>query len=254
MKRIWARCVGLLLVVGTVGGCATQTSQIEQAKTVYVTIDPGVVEDAVLSELVGSYTIQLDEQMNEVIGTAAEDLNNNSGTVEFALGNFVADLMLTASIKRFGEPVDLALINARGGLRVPISKGDITVGNVFELMPFDNEVWILQLTGEETQMFFDHCTLTEKMSVAGARYEMNGKSAVAIQIGGDPFQSEKTYLLAVPDFLATGGDGFDFLPDARRVEKLNYLVRDMIIDHIRALNEQSMPVDARLDGRVIERP
>jgi 2',3'-cyclic-nucleotide 2'-phosphodiesterase (5'-nucleotidase family) len=247
-------CLGLLLVLVTNSGCFTKKLQLDQMKTEYAVVDPGTVADPEIKSLVQDYKEQLDSKMNEVIGTAAMNLSNDSDTAEFPLGNFVADLMLIESTKGFGSPIDIALINARGGLRVPISKGAITVGNIFELMPFENDVWILELTGDETQRLFDHCTRTEKMAVAGARYQMDGRQATEIQIGGKPFHREKSYLLAIPDFLATGGDKFDFLPNSKRIEKLNYSVRDMIITHIRALSEQSIPVESRLDGRVIELP
>lgn len=242
------------LMVGGVCGCLVPKPQVSQTKVEFETIDSRLPTDPNIERIVQGYKDQLDKEMTEVIGVAATDLNNNSGRVESVLGNFVADLMLTQSISRFGFPVDLALINARGGLRVPLSKGEITVGDVFELLPFDNDVWILELTGEETQKLFDHCAQIKRMAISGGSYEIKENSAINIQISGEEFDSTQSYILAIPDFLAKGGDQFEFLPQAKVLKKLNYLARDMIIDHIRKLNQSNVPIEARLDGRVIEQP
>lgn len=254
MHSYWIRSLGLSLALGTLCGCLAPKSQMSQTQVEFETIDSSVPTDLHIERIIQGYKDQLDQEMTEVIGVAAKDLNNNSGRVESVLGNFVADLMLAQSIKSFGSAVDLALINARGGLRVPLSKGEITVGDVFELLPFDNDVWILKLTGEETQMLFDHCAQIKRMAISGGSYEINEASAINIQIGGAEFDSMQSYILAIPDFLAKGGDGFEFLPQAKVVKKLNYLARDMIINHIRKLNQTNVPIEGRLDGRVIELP
>lgn len=254
IQSYWIRWSTLCLMVGALCGCLSSKSQVSQTKVAFETIDSSVPSDPHIEGIVQGYKDQLDKEMTEVIGVTAMVLNNNSGRVESVLGNFVADLMFTQSTQRFGSPVDLALINARGGLRVPLSKGEITVGDVFELLPFDNDVWILKLTGEETQMLFDHCAEIKRMAISGGKYEIKEASAINIQIGGSEFDSTKSYILAIPDFLAKGGDGFEFLPQAKVLAKLNYLARDMIINHIRKLNQANVPIEARLDGRVIEQP
>ena len=241
-------------MIGALCGCLASKPQVSQTTVEFETVDSSVQADPDIERIVQGYKDQLDNEMTEVIGVAATDLNNNSGRVESVLGNFVADLMLAQSTKRFGSPVDLALINARGGLRVPLSKGEITVGDVFELLPFDNDVWILELTGKETQQLFDHCAQIKRMAISGGSYEIKETSAINIKIGGAEFDSTKSYILAIPDFLAKGGDRFEFLPQAKVLTKLNYLARDMIIDHIRKLNQTNVPIKALLDGRVIEQP
>lgn len=246
------RRAGLLLLCGAMVGCAVPQPKLVESSVGFARVDSELSADPEIEALIQTYKEPLEAQMNEVIGTAAADLNNHSRTGEFALGNFVADLMLAQSVKRYGAEIDLALINARGGLRIPISEGEITVGEVYELMPFDNEVWVVELTREQTQQVFDHCARTKRLAMAGARYQIQGARAVGIQIGKVPFDKGRTYLLAVPDFLATGGDRLDMLPQAKLIKKLNYAVRSMIIEHLRELNRKGIVVEPILDGRVVE--
>lgn len=244
---------GILLALVFASGCATSNPEVHSIQATFTTIDASLAPDPTVEHLVSGYEKQLAAQMNEVIGVASVDLNNHSGGVESVLGNFVADLMLETSEDLFGAPLHFSIINTRGGLRVPISKGPITVGGVYELMPFDNDVWILELTGEETIQLFEHCARTQRMALGGATYEI-AQGAQNIRIAKSPLDPDQTYLAAIPDYLATGGDNFDFLIGANVVEELGYLVRDMIIDHIRDLNQESRLVEGHLDRRVITLP
>ena len=244
---------GMLLALALSSGCATSNPEIQSIHATFTPIDTTLAPDPTVERLVSGYENQLAAQMKEVIGVAAVDLNNNSGGVESALGNFVADLLLEKSEDRFNAPIDFSIINTRGGLRVPISQGPITVGGVYELMPFDNDVWILELTGEETIQLFEHCARTRRMALGAATYEI-ARGAQNVRIGETPLDPNRTYLAAIPDYLATGGDNFDFLIGAHVVDELGYLVRDMIIDHIRDLHQNSMLVEESLDGRVITLP
>lgn len=248
-------CLWLITITAlTLSGCATSQLRVTEESTEYITVKSETAADPEVAQLIEPYKKALDAEMTEVIGHAPTEISNRSGEVESALGNFVADLMLSESIRHFGEAIHFSLVNTRGGLRVPIPKGDIQVGNIFELMPFDNDVWILSLTGEETKAVFDHCAASGMMALSGARYRIQEGKAVDIVIRGNPLDLNQTYLVALPDYLATGGAGFGFLDDARVVSNLLVKVRDMIITHIRKLGAQGIPVESKLDGRVTTLP
>jgi 2',3'-cyclic-nucleotide 2'-phosphodiesterase (5'-nucleotidase family) len=77
----------------------------------------------------------------------------------------------------------------------------------------------------------------------------NGQAS-NILIGGQPFNPQKKYTLAVSDYLANGGDNLSFLKEAIQTENAGILLRDAIINHIRQLTSQGKPVEARVEGRV----
>lgn len=219
-----------------------------KAKNVEVNSD--IVADSAIAAIISPYKYDLDKQMKTVIGRAAHNLDNQPGWGESKLGNFVADLLLTQSKKKFGRKIDMAIMNAHGGLRSTISHGPITKENIYELMPFENNVLVLKMSGQLTQRFFDHCAKTKRNNVAAARFTIKDDKATLISINGEPFDPGGQYTLAISDYLADGGGGFGFLDQADRLADLDYKMRDMIIDYIKDLSDQNKVVEAQLDGRI----
>ncbi|MFP5470391.1 MAG: 5'-nucleotidase C-terminal domain-containing protein [Bacteroidia bacterium] len=212
-------------------------------------VDSTILEDAEFSEIILPYKTKLDSEMNKVIGYADTILSNEGSEGESSLGNFVADLMLFQSNKIFKDTVHLAVINARGGLRVPINQGEITVGEIFELMPFDNEVLVVEVKGDELFQLF---SLTAKKAVnvfSPATFIIRNQQADSIRIDSLPIIADKIYNVAISDYLANGGGGFDFLMDNKRYD-LNIMLRDMILMHIEELSEEKKRVYAKRDGRI----
>ena len=206
--------------------------------------------DSVITAIMAPYKSRLDQEMKTIIGRAGHHLDNHPGWGESGLGNFVADLLLVESQKRYDQKIDMAIINAHGGLRTTIGEGPVTRENIFELMPFENYMLVVELSGELTKRFFDHCAKTRRNILAGARFAIKGEKAINININGRNPHPDSTYILAVSDYLANGGGGFGFLGETDRVTNLNYKIRDMIIDHIKNLTAQNKVIEGRLDGRI----
>lgn len=215
----------------------------------YTPVDSTIIGTEEISELISPYKLKLDAEMNKVIGYADTTLSNEGSEGESSLGNFVADLMYVQSNKIFKDTVHLTVINARGGLRVPINQGEITVGEVFELMPFDNEMLVVEVKGDELEQMF---SLTAKKRVnvfSPAAFLIHNEYADSIRINGFPLNKEQIYNVAISDYLANGGGGFDFLMDNKRHD-LNILLRDMILMHIEEMWEEKKHVYAKRDGRI----
>jgi len=200
------------------------------------------------------YKNELDAKMNRIIGYAKEEFNNaDSETGESTLGNFVADLLLIESREIYAQPVDLAIINHRGGLRTPILKGAITVQNIFELMPFENEIWLMKIDGEKTLQLFDNAAAKKSNVIAGASYTINeNNKAENIMIGEKPFDITKSYIISISDYLAGGGGGHDFLKGISALADNDILCRDMILNYIEKVSGQTGDtLVPALDNRVI---
>lgn len=212
-------------------------------------IDSTLVSSSEADELISSYKQQLDAEMNKVIGYADTILSNEGKFGESSLGNFVADLMLYQARKMYKDTVHLAFINARGGLRVPINQGDIIVGEIFELMPFDNEMLIIKIKGDELLEVFHHSAKRGVNVFAPATFVVSNNLADSIRLQGTFIYKDSIYNVAISDYLANGGGGFDFLMDNPQTE-LNIMLRDMILQHIKELTKQRKKVYARRDGRI----
>jgi 2',3'-cyclic-nucleotide 2'-phosphodiesterase (5'-nucleotidase family) len=210
-------------------------------------VGAAIVPDAGAADYIRPFHEQVEKQMQVVIGTAPVALGKNPG--ENPIVNFVADLQRTAASRYFkGEVIELGVMT-NGGMRNSLPAGPITIGNAFELMPFENELVVLEAPGPVVQQLFDY-SAPIGMAVSGATYAVGpDKRPQQILIGGQPFDPAKTYRIAISDYLAGGGDHMEFLK-AAKLRHTGLLLRTSIIDHIKALTAAGQPVTAKVEGRV----
>lgn len=213
-------------------------------------IDADIVADPKIEAIIAPYKAKLDGSMNRIIGQAAKELPKVMRANEFILGNFVADLTLEQAKKEVRE-IDLALVTM-GGLRVSIPAGEIRISTIFELMPFENEVSVITVTGETMEMLFAYMLAKKNVAISNVKMKIKDGKYTQIIVNDKPFDKTKTYTIALSDYLAEGGDGMDFFKKAIKTEKIELKYRDMIIAHIEELTAAGKKVDAQLDGRVSE--
>ena len=203
---------------------------------------------AQVEALIAPYKQQLDAEMHEVIGHCAETLTKRKP--ESTLGNWICDLIERHAAEHLGGPVDFAVQNY-GGIRVgSLPAGPVRMVQMYDLMPFENRIVVLHMTGADLQEFLDHMAASDGWPVSKSlRYVVENDKAVNVEIGGVPLNPDRIYHFALPDYIANGGDNCFFLMDHPR-DELPYLVRDAITDEVRRLSKQGLPITAALDGRI----
>ncbi|GAA3946771.1 5'-nucleotidase C-terminal domain-containing protein [Hymenobacter algoricola] len=205
-----------------------------------------LADDVTAAATIAPYHQKVVEQMGEVLGTAPVAIAKNPG--ESPLANFVGDIQRLRASQVLGRPIDIGVMT-NGGLRAGLPAGAITLGSVFELMPFENELVVLEVPGTVAQQLFDYAARL-KMALSNVTYAVgaDGKPA-SILIGGKPFEPGKTYSVAISDYLAGGGDQMVFFKAVKPLST-GVLLRNAIADHIRALTKQGQAVEAKVEGRV----
>ncbi|MBJ6110079.1 5'-nucleotidase C-terminal domain-containing protein [Hymenobacter sp. BT523] len=205
-------------------------------------------EDPAAAALIAPYHDKVTAQMTEVLGTAPQPLTKGPG--ENPLSNFVADLQRERASRELKQPIPLGVMT-NGGLRAGFAAGPVTLGSVFELMPFENELVVLDAPGPVVQQLFDYAAHI-KMAVSGATYTVTFDGLPKdIRIGGQPFDvnDSRTWPIAISDYLATGGDNMVFFKTLVP-RHTNVLLRTAIADHVRDLTKAGQPVAAKVEGRV----
>lgn len=198
-------------------------------------------------ELVNSYKTKLENQMNEEIGTAAR--NMIKGFPQSLLSNFTADAM-----KEYGEEkwrdVDFAVMN-NGGIRTTLNKGTITVGNIFEIYPFENEVVLLELPGQAVIELFRYFAVNggEGMS-DGIRFNIKNKKIDSLLIGGKPVDKNKTYRVVTIDYLAEGNSNMTAFLQRTAYLDSHEKLRDVMIQMIKEKTAKGELIDSKLDDRI----
>ena len=148
------RTVATAALAGTLLMGCTNGAKITSVDTSYIqfSAESTPVDDPVMVALIEPYKSKLDKDMNAVLAQCELDMFKS--TPEGVLGNFIADLALVKTnqyCKEMGLPAaDVCLLN-NGGLRTTLPKGPIYKKRIFELMPFENELVVLTISGEKMQ-------------------------------------------------------------------------------------------------------
>lgn len=210
-------------------------------------VSPKAAADTALLNLVQPYSLEVNRTMNKVIGFTPTTMTKR--LPESGLGNFMADCMLEMGTKKFGMPIDIAFMN-QGGIRASINKGNITIGNVYELMPFDNLLVVQELKGSVLEALLNHIASDGGWPISkGSSFKIKNKQAVDIIINGKPLDRNATYITANSDYIAQGGSDAAMLK-LFPFQNKGYLIRDALLEYIQLITASGKPVDAKIENRV----
>jgi 2',3'-cyclic-nucleotide 2'-phosphodiesterase (5'-nucleotidase family) len=145
-----------------------------------------------------------------------------------------------------------------GGLRTDLPAGDITVGDLLRVLPFDNALVVVQMQGRMIRQIFERKSRRGSSGIAqyGAQVVVDpdapeGERVRELLVGGKPVEPDKLYRVVTTDYLLEGNSGLDFLaqipPD--QVEYTQTLDRTALSRYL----EKHSPVGPRADDRWRER-
>jgi 2',3'-cyclic-nucleotide 2'-phosphodiesterase (5'-nucleotidase family) len=203
--------------------------------------------DSTVIRLIAPYGNQLKSSMGKIIGHSENGLYKKQPESE--IGNFMADAIKEMAEKKYGKKVDAAFVNY-GGVRSYIAKGDVSVGQIFEIMPFDNLVIIQEMKGTVLQQFLDVTALDGGWPLSGLTMEIKDKKAIHILIGGKPIDKDAVYVIANSDYVANGGSNCSMLKTIKQENK-GYLLRDALIEYTISRTEKGKSIDSNIENRVV---
>ncbi len=203
--------------------------------------------DSLVSAIINKYKAELNERMSEVIGQSAQEMT--ARRPESLLSNFTADAMLEIAKESSKQQIDFSLMNF-GGLRAAMPAGDITLMNLYTIYPFKNELVILSMDGKSLSELFTMFAAEKVEAMSNVVLSIKNKKTADIKINGKPFDENKTYTLVTLDFIAQGGDGMTMFSKAANYESTGLLLREAMVNYIKACTAKGKIIDSKLDGRV----
>ncbi|MBT8396627.1 MAG: 5'-nucleotidase C-terminal domain-containing protein [Gemmatimonadetes bacterium] len=226
---------------------------ILEAPVIFTVIEASTHDDPALESLIAPFRDRMGEEIREVLGESEGVLSK--AWPEGTLGNFATDAMLWAANRVFDEPIEMALTN-NGGLRVPIGPGSITMGQMYELMPFENMLSVLVLSGDQVRELCDQLAEKRGEPIAGFSFRIvtQGQRRVAqdVLVGGKEVDPKARYRLVTNDYMANGGDSFSALEAPLSRTDLPVLVRDAFIEYIREVRVLQPRLEGRITGGIGE--
>ncbi|QBD85409.1 LysM peptidoglycan-binding domain-containing protein [Clostridium tetani] len=185
-------------------------------------------------KIVEKYENASKDKLNEVVGHTKKDLPHERFEGPSLLGEWVCEAMAKTTKSQ------IAITNG-GGLRCPINKGDITVGILYQLMPFDNTLVTMEVKGSDIKKIVENGIGNESIgwaAISGLKVKYDLKQPFGNRIhdiklsDGKEIDMNKYYTLVTNDFMSEGGDNFDFTSAKNKVDT-NLPIRDALIKELR---------------------
>jgi 5'-nucleotidase len=208
--------------------------------------------DARITALAQSYLDRVASKRAEPLGIRSAGVFTNAFSGESTIGDVTADAM------RIATGADFAVVNP-GGIRAQIPPGDLTYGQLFEVSPFDNYPAVVTMTGAQLADLIRLSVKNDRgiLQVSGVRYTADAAKRGADPLvsitksDGAPLEPAALYRVAMPDFIANGGDGLDpvtqTIPRDRVAIDQSRSMRDVLIEGLRRM---PMPLVPKADGRI----
>ncbi|WP_077369363.1 5'-nucleotidase C-terminal domain-containing protein [Anaerosalibacter sp. Marseille-P3206] len=194
-----------------------------------------IIPDEEATKKYEEYNNKLQPILGEVLGEASDVFTHDRSESNVSLlGRWVCEVL------RDKTDAQVAIQNG-GGLRRTLEKGNITMGDLYEIMPFDNSLVTLDLSGKDLKKAIDHGILNPEVTdgqFAGLIVEYDKDKEFENRItkitleDGTPLEMDKYYKVVISDFLLTGGDKYDF-SNAKNVVETFVPIRDVLVDAIK---------------------
>ncbi len=204
--------------------CSSVNTISVDAKTTAVT-DEYTVSSAIDS-IVKPYQEELNSEMNEVIAQAEKDFV--SGRPNGSLNNWATDLVLVSQTRNVRLSIPVMVLLNFGGLRNSINQGDVTIGDIYKVMPFDNEIVWAELPISALKDIEAYLINSGGEPIAGATLQ-NG----SLTLNSENSQAE-TFLVITSDYLLNGGDKMTFFEKRVSDNSTGVLLRDAMISEAKS--------------------
>ena len=208
--------------------------------------------DAEAAKFIAPYQHKVDSIMGPVVGSVAHDMTRHRPESE--LSNLLSDILVWGG-RQFNEQPVFSVYNM-GGIRADFAKGDINVGDVSEVAPFENKICFLTLTGEKVLELFQQIAHRggEGVSHAVRMVITRDGKLKGVTLNGEPVDPAKGYRIATLDYLAEGNDqlvAFKSGTDVVAPKAKENNVRYIIMDYFREMKAQGKVVESRIEGRCV---
>jgi 2',3'-cyclic-nucleotide 2'-phosphodiesterase (5'-nucleotidase family) len=227
MKKIFLLISTILLI-----SCQKKIQHFVKSEYQYHRFDNKInTEDKEIKAIIEPYKTKLDKQMNEVIGEL--DVEMIKAKPSSNLTNFVADAVRNQFEKETGEKLDVVILNY-GGIRLNSwAAGEIRIGEIFEIMPFENMLVIIHVNGSELLPLLNKIAKNDGWPISeGSGFEIKDSIASNIIINKKVLNHDNIYAVGVPDYIANGGDNMEELKKLKKSDT-GLLLRELMIRYIK---------------------
>jgi 2',3'-cyclic-nucleotide 2'-phosphodiesterase (5'-nucleotidase family) len=223
---------------------------VRAGELVAIAASAKLTPDPEIAALVESRRSEADKYTSRVVGVIANDLDNPRD--ECGLGNMITDGILEYGRKQ-GWKTDVAFYNA-AGVRAPLKAGPVNYGQLYQVLPFENTIVSVDLTGEQLrEVLEDASGRAGRLQIGGGKWVYRfsnpaGQRVLEATIAGQPLDPKRIYHVATIDYLLLGGDGHTWFGKGT-----NKIYGDIEVDAVAAYMTAHTPLDPKVEGRITQK-
>ena len=230
--------------------------EITQAAGEPLIMDAAVTEDSGTVDRIAEAAKPLEEIRNRVVAQTNEAIGGDRAVcraMECTMGNLIADSMLA---RVADQGIQVAIQNG-GGIRASIDAGDVTMGEVLTVLPFQNTLSTFQVSGATLVAALENGVSQMEEGagrfpqVAGMSYTVDpaaeaGSRISNVMVGGAPIDANATYGVVSNNYVRNGGDGYKMFRDADNAYDFGPDLADVTAEYLAA----NAPYKPYTDGRI----
>ena len=235
LRFLWISFLLLLL-----SGCVflSETAEEEAPVIHWPAPDPG------FSKILEAHRDSLNLVMGKQIATVRDTLRFDQP--EGSLGNLVSDALRFQAASELRTFVHIGIVD-ESSFNLFLVPGPLTIGEVYEFMPYSNHLTVLEVNGQRVRKLVQQIAQKGGAPVSGVRFSIdNQNNARGILVDSEVLSDEETYLIATTSYLADGGGPFPALWDVRKRTDLELSIRKLYTEYFR----NKVVLTADTDGRI----
>lgn len=233
--------------------CKQQTSAISKIKGLQISVNDSTAIDKEINSFILPYREHLNASLESILCYSPRPMDKDDGKLESTIGNMMADMLIKQAgpvfEKRHKKSIDFCLLN-HGGIRAVIPKGNISMRTAYQVMPFENTIVVVELTGEKVKEMINYLAKAKRAHpISGLRLKLDSNfKPIDAKINGKPIDHSRTYLVVTSNYLLNLGDNMNFFADPVKVYDIDYKIRNAMIDYFTEIDT----LKAELDNRFIQ--
>ncbi|MDO6730731.1 bifunctional metallophosphatase/5'-nucleotidase [Marinovum sp. 2_MG-2023] len=224
-----------------------------------VLVDAAILADEAVAARIAEAAKPLEEIRNRVVAEAAELIEGDRSVcraMECSMGNLIADAMLD---RVADQGIQIAIANS-GGIRASIDAGEVTMGEVLTVLPFQNTLSTFQVTGATMLEALENgvSQIEEGAGrfpqVAGMSFAFDasmpaGERVSDVMVGGSPIEAETVYGVVSNNYVRNGGDGYKMFVDAMNAYDYGPDLADVTAEYLAAQGPFMPYTDGRISAK-----
>ncbi|SFD81454.1 5'-nucleotidase C-terminal domain-containing protein [Flavobacterium phragmitis] len=241
----------IFLTLFSIFSCSPKNYNLTKIEGKQLPVTEKAGETPTIEAFIKPYRDHINQDLDNVLAYCPETLDKSTGKWQTNIGSLLADVCLQRGNLVFKarekKDIDVCLLN-HGGIRAILPKGNVTTRTAFEIMPFENNLVVIALKGEQILDIAAYIIKEKKpQPLSGMTFTIaKDNTAKNIMVQGKPLDLNKTYYVATNDYLANGGDSMTFFAKGTEKFDLNYKLRNVLIDYFKEVDTVVAPKNVRI--------